>query len=441
MMAGQGRGVDRLSDRRVQAFVRRARVGARLWDGHAMYLERTEHAASWRLKFRHGAHRVERSFTLGQYPTLSLADARDARNEARKLVAKGIDPVQQRRADRAAQWKGAANTFESVADEWFEHMHEVWGKEHHAIVQRTFRRDVLPSLGPLPITAIETTAISTIIKDQARRGATEVARKTKQHLERLFDYARASGYRADNPADGLGAILHTRKAKKLPALTDITSLRAVLVDVESSNASEAVKTCNLLVAHTFVRLNNALLADWQDFDLDGATWTIAREQMKEKESQRGPFVVYLTPTIVGRLREWHVRCGEPTRGQLFPSPMKPGQSIRHETLEKLYRETLGLRDRMTPHGWRSAFSSLANDAAVRDGLDRDAIERSLDHAEENEVRAAYDRGERREERIKLAAWWEANLTGYGTTPSDEPEITSIGTRRRATKPSSAAARP
>jgi integrase len=376
-----------------------------------MFLERTQTGASWRLKFRHGARRVERSFTLGQYPTLSLADAREARNEARKLVAKGIDPVQQRRADRAAQWRTADYTLQAVADEWFEHMRPAWRKEHQAIVLRTFRRDVFPSLGALPIATIETSHISAIIKGQARRGATEVARKTKQHLERLFDYARASGYRADNPADGLGAILHTHKVKKRPALKDIAALRAVLANAETSDASEAVKVCNLLIAHTSVRLKNALTAKWQDFDLDAATWTISRDEMKEKDAERGPFVVYLTPTIVVRLKKWQVRSGGPTRGLLFGSPVKLGQPIRHETLEKLYKTTLGLRDKMTPHGWRAAFSSLANDAAVRDGLDRDAIERTLDHADENEVRAAYDRGDRREERIKLARWWDALLSG------------------------------
>ena len=419
-MAWAARGVDRLSDRAVQAFVRRAQLGARLWDGHAMFLEKTRTGASWRLKFRHGVQRVERSYTLGQYPTLSLADAREARNDARKLIAKGMDPVQQRRADRAVQWKGAASTFEAVADEWFQHMRQAWGKEHHAIVLRTFRRDVLPSLGALPISAIETSTISAIIKNQARRGASEVARKTKQHLERLFDFAKASGYRADNPAEGLGAILHARKVKKRPALKDARALRAVLADVEASDASHSVKMCNLLIAHTSVRLKNALLAKWQDFDLDAATWTIARDEMKEKDFQRGPFIVYLTPTIVVRLRKWRSRCAEPARGRLFESPVRPGQPIRHETLEKLYKTTLGLRNQMTPHGWRAAFSSLANDAAVRDELDRDAIERTLDHADENEVRAAYDRGDRRDERIKLARWWNAQLNPVAARDAESP---------------------
>jgi integrase len=133
--------------------------------------------------------------------------------------------------------------------------------------------------------------------------------------------------------------------------------------------------------------------------------------MKEKDAERGPFVVYLTPRIVERLGKWHFRSDRPVRGLLFPSPIRPGQPIRHETLEKLYKTTLGLRNKMTPHGWRSSFSSLANDAAVRDGLDRDAIERTLDHADDNEVRAAYDRGDRREERLKLAGWWGSQLDG------------------------------
>src|SRR5262249_53862279 len=153
-------------------------------------------------------------------------------------------------------------------------------------------------------------------------------------------YAKASGYRADNPADGLGAILHARKAKKRPALKHIAALRGVLADAEASDASASVKMCNLLIAHTSVRLKNALFAKWEDFDLDAATWTIARDEMKEKDAERGPFVVYLTPTIVSRLKQWHTRSGHPMRGLLFPSPLKRGQPIRHETLEKLYKTTL-----------------------------------------------------------------------------------------------------
>jgi integrase len=168
-----------------------------------------------------------------------------------------------------------------------------------------------------------------------------------------------------------------------------------------------------LCAFTAQRIGNVVSAKWEEFDLDAepATWTIPRRQMKVKERHHDHRVI-LGPTIAAELRRWR-QDSRRSEGHVFPSPTgRP--HITRESLEKVYRVTLGLGGKHSLHGWRASFSTLANDA----GFESDAVDLFLDHVHRTATARAYDRGERLEDRIRLARWWDEQLAPL----ADDPKV-------------------
>ena len=187
------------------------------------------------------------------------------------------------------------------------------------------------------------------------------------------------------------------------ALLDWTSLGDILRRADIARISPSVRMAHRLCAFTAVRIGNIINAEWKEFDLksDQPVWSIPRTKMKVK-SRLIDHRIPLSPEITLDLRQWQAAIGN--KGYVFPSP-QGGKHIGCESIEKVYRVTLALHGKHSPHGWRSAFSTLARD----NGTARDVVELALDHAHDNEVARAYDRGERFDERIKLFRWWGTQL--------------------------------
>ena len=189
----------------------------------------------------------------------------------------------------------------------------------------------------------------------------------------------------------------------MPALLDWPSLGDILRRADMSRISPSVRMAHRLCAFTAMRIGNIVEAEWKEFHLDDAqpTWVIPRAKMKVT-SRPIDHRIPLSPEIAAELRQWKNVFGD--KGYVFPSP-QGGKHIGRESIEKVYRVTLGLDGKHSPHGWRSSFSTLARD----NGTARDVVELALDHAHDNEVARAYDRGERFDERVKLFQWWGAQL--------------------------------
>jgi integrase len=217
--------------------------------------------------------------------------------------------------------------------------------------------------------------------------------------------AQARGLRHDNPAESVHEILpEPQQQQPRPALLTFPQLGGVLRSAEAAHLTPAVRMAHRLTAFSAERISNVVEAQWCEFDLEATVpmWIIPRAQMKRKKAHHAHKAI-LPPLIADELREWRRIIG--TTGYLFPSPAG-GKHITRESLEKAYRETLGLRDKHCPHGWRAAFSTLANDS---ERFDPEVVEMTLDHVHANAVVRAYDRGERLEQRIKLMAWWGQQL--------------------------------
>lgn len=397
-------GIERLSQRDIHAFLKGpTKVGRKLADGGGLHLTFTAAGTPvWRVKFRHAGK--ESYYSIGPYPGVTLPAAREERERVKTWLGQGRDPVQQRKLERAETVASAAKTFAQVAEEWLTRQEKDWSAIHGKKSRQALERDVLPEIGSLPIAEITPVMVSTVIERIAHRGVRDTARKIAQHVNGIFRYAKGKGMRPDNPADSLRELLPKPKAAKgRPALLTFPELGAVLREADKARLSPGVRLALRLTAFTAARISNIVSAEWKEFHLDAEppVWVIPRAKMKVQDRTHDHKVI-LAPQIAEELHAWRKLMGN--RGYVFPSAVN-GKHITRESLEKVYRVTLKLEDKHTPHGWRAALSTLARDS----GFERDVVELALDHVHDNDVVRAYDRGERLEQRIKLAQWWGEHL--------------------------------
>ncbi len=393
----------KLSDRAVKAFVAKAVRGKKLADGGGLHLFITPAgSATWRIKYR--LHGKEKTYSIGPYFVISLAKARIVLAEVKALLLENKDPVTERRVNRAAIASGADNTFKKVAEDWLAMKQREWSTVHFTKSARAFERDIYPAIGKLPIASITPAIVANAIENINKRDVLETAMRILQHLNGVFRYAQAKGLCMSNPAAPTREILPRKKdSGRMPALLEWTALGDVLRRAEVARLSPSVRMAHRLCAFTAMRIGNIVNAEWREFHLDDdqPVWIIPRTKMKvatRDQDHRVP----LCPEIAAELRAWRGILGG--RGFVFPSPAR-GKYIGRESIEKVYRISLSLEGKHTPHGWRSAFSTLARD----NGFARDVVELALDHVHDNEVARAYDRGERFTQRVELFNWWGEKL--------------------------------
>ena len=393
----------RLSDKACKAFIAQKAYGKKLSDGGGLYLLITPAGgASWRIKYRIDGK--EKVYSIGPYPAVSLAAARVELGEVKALLRESKDPVTQRRINRAESSASSDNTFQAVAGEWLTMKQKEWSEGHFTKSARAFARDIYPTLGKLPIASITPAIVAKAVEEINKRDVLETASRILQHLNGVFRYAQAKGLCRDNPALAAREILPRKKdSGRMNALLDWQSLGDLLRRADMARISPSVRMAHRLIAFTGTRISNVVEAEWKEFDLDDKqpVWIIPRAKMKVT-SRPTDLRIPLSPEIAAELRQWKKIFGG--NGYVFPSPAG-GKHIGRESIEKVYRVTLGLHGKHSPHGWRAAFSTLARD----NGTARDVVELALDHAHDNEVARAYDRGERFDERIKLFNWWGAQL--------------------------------
>lgn len=398
------RATNKLSDRKIKAFIDKGAPGRKLADGGGMFLTLTAaRTPVWRIKYRLAGK--EGLYSIGVYPEIGLEAARDARDWVKDQLREGRDPVQERLVNRAKAATASFDTFSGAAAAWLEKNRKQWSAVHYRKSKRALERDVFPQLGKLPIAQIEPVMVTNMVKAILSRGVRETAAKILQHVTDIFEYARAHGLRSDNPATPAQTVLPASETPKgRPAYLTWPELGGVLRGAEAAHLSPAVRLAHRLCAFSVARISNVVAAEWSEFHLNDETpmWVIPRQKMKAKDRHHDHKII-LGATITAELRSWRETKGG--KGHVFPSP-QGGKHITRESLEKVYRVTLGLGNKHSPHGWRSAFSTLARD----DGFERDAVELVLDHVHDSDVVRAYDRGERLEQRKKLMAWWDAQLT-------------------------------
>jgi integrase len=368
------------------------------YDGGGLYLEVSPKGGKWwRLKFRFAGK--EKRISLGTYPDTGLAGARDKRDKARKLLADGIDPSAMRKAERTAQRAEAANTFEPVARAWLQHRASGWAERTQAIALASLENDVFPVLGKMKLSAIQPSDIRDLVKSIEARGAGETAGRVFQRLRAVFRYAIAHDNTATDPTYPLkpGEIFKKRTVKHRAALAE-RDVPAYLHRLSGYDGDPSTKLALQLLMLTAVRPGELRGARWSEIDTDRALWRIPAERMKMKTEH----IVPLSPQALATLVKMQALSGNDTL--VFPSPFYPGKPLSDGTLNSALAR-MGYKGIATAHGFRTLFSTSANEA----GWKGDLIEKQLAHEERDEVRGSYNRALWLEDRTKLMKWWADRL--------------------------------
>jgi integrase len=360
----------------------------RLWDSGGLYLEISPAGGKlWRFKYRFDGK--EKLLALGKWNAVSLADARGRRDDAKKLLARNIDPSIKRKEEKRAAAHRAANTFEAVAREWHEKHGRSWVPHHAADVLRRLEANLFPDLGARPIAEITAPELLAAARKIEHRGAYDLAHRVIQVASQVFRYGVATGRCERDPCPDLRGALTPHKAKNQAAVTpdEAPALLQAINEYDKIGDRQTMLALRLL-ALTFVRTGELIGAEWSEFALNGdpPVWIVPAERMK----MRTEHVVPMSKQAIAVLKELKTLAGDSRYVLPGRNPDKP---ISNNTLLfALYR--LGYKRKMTSHGFRALASTLLNESGFR----ADVIERQLAHCERNDVRGAYNRAEYLQER-------------------------------------------
>ena len=368
----------------------------KLADGGGLYLLINPSGARWwRLKYR--VEGREKLISLGVYPDVPLKDARERRDEARRLLASGGDPGAKRKAEKSAD----ADTFEAVAREWFGKFSTGWAPTHADKVFRRLELYVFPWLGSRPVRNIAAPDVLSCLRRVEARGTLETAHRTHQHCGQVFRYAVATGRAERDPCADLRGALPPATKQHLASITDVPGVSDLLRAIDGYAGTEVARSALRLAPLVFVRPGELRGAEWSEFDLATAEWRIPAERMKARVQH----IVPLSRQALAILHELQPLTG--SGRYLFPSARTHERPMSNNTLNAALRRMGYTTDDMTAHGFRSMASTLLNEQ----GWSRDAIERQLAHGERDEVRAAYNYAEYLPERRKMMQAWADYLDG------------------------------
>ena len=362
----------------------------KLFDGGGLYLLVNPNGARWwRFKYRYLGK--EKLLSFGTYPDISLKDARDRRDEARKQLAADIDPGEHRKAMKSTLAVRSENSFEIVAREWFAKYSPIWAAGHSDKISRRLERDIFPWLGGRPIAELTAPELLAALRRIESRGAIETAHRAQQNCSQVFRYAVATGRAERDPTADLRGALTPVKERHHASITDPMRVGELMRAIDGYRGSFVTKSALRLAPLVFVRPGELRKAEWVEFDLDGAEWRIPAARMKAREQH----IVPLAKQAVAILQDLHGLTGD--KQHVFPGVRTNGRAMSENTVNAALRRLGYAKDEMTGHGFRSMASTLLNEQ----GWHRDAIERQLAHAERNNVRAAYNFAEHLPERRKM----------------------------------------
>jgi integrase len=360
-------------------------------DGDGLFLLITPAGGKyWRMKYFFGAK--EKLLALGVFPAVSLAEARERRAQARKVLATGKDPGEAKKEAKRIILQKQESTFEAVAREWHANRLAKWTPEHAKKILKRLETYVFNRIGSRPIADITATELLSVMRKIEEHGG-EIAHRMLQVCGQVFSYAVITERATASPAVALrGALKPVVKTNH--AFIKPNELAAYLSKLEAYDGALQTKLAMKFLLLTFVRTGELRAAEWSEIDFDKAEWRIPAERMKMRELH----IVPLSRQAIGILRQLQSLSGQ--WKYVFPNQHKPSGFMSENTiLYGLYR--MGYHSRATGHGFRSTASTILNEHGFRP----DVIERQLAHGERNNVRAAYNHAQYLPERREMMQWW------------------------------------
>ena len=366
------------------------------FDGGGLYLAVKPNGKKvWRMAYRFQG--IARTYSIGEYPIITLKDAREKRTEAKKLLEGGVDPSKQKKAAQEAH--SPKNSLRAVAEEWHEEFKKGWKPEHAEDVWTRIDRNVLVYLGSRPIGDIKPLELLQVIKKISSRGALEQAHRVIQICSGVYRYAVANGKADGDITRDLRGAIPSPPKRNYPTITDPEKVGALMRAIDGYEGSFVVASALRLAPRVFVRPGELRYAVWGEFNFDKAEWRIPAERMKMEEQH----IVPLSRQAIAILEKLREVTGNDQF--LFPGLRKKEQPISDAAVNAALRRLGYEKEEFTGHAFRSMASTLLNEL----GWNRDAIERQLAHAERNKVRGAYNFAEFLPERRRMMQVWSDYL--------------------------------
>ena len=333
----------------------------------------------WRMKYRFGGK--EKLICFGAYPDVPLVRAREKRDESRKLLADGIDPADNRKAQKAAKMDRAANSFEVIAREWFEARKSKWAPSHSTRLLRRLENDVFPWLGGRPIAEIAAPEILAVMRRIEGRGTLDTAHRAHQDCGQVFRYAVATGRAERDPTGDLRGALPTASGGHFASITDPTSVGELLRAIDGFKGTFIVQCALKLAPMLFVRPGELRQARWQEFDLDKAEWKYLVTKTKTEHC------VPLASQAVAILRELHALSGHTEF--VFPGARSNGRAMSDAAVNAaLRRMGYDTRTEITVHGFRAMARTILHEVL---DIAPEVIEHQLAHKVPDALGSAYNR--------------------------------------------------
>ncbi len=379
--------------------IRRAKPEAKaytLGDGQGLsLLVEPNGSKSWRFRYRYAGK--PKMISLGVYPTITLAEARSRRDEARKIVAEGKNPSEVRKEQKLALRIQSENAFEKIAREWHQMKSAKWSAGYASDIIEAFQNDIFPYVGARPVGEIKPLELLNVLRKIEKRGALEKMRKVRQRCSEVFRYAIATGRAEFNPAADLSSALEVHKSNHFPFLKS-DEIPDFLRALDSYTGSRLVQIATKLLMVTGVRTIELRAALWQEFDLDNAIWEIPAERMK----MRRPHLVPLSTQALGFLNELKSMTGN--YRYVFPGRNDPNKPMSEASVNQLIKR-IGYAGKLTGHGFRHTLSTILHE----NGFNTAWIEMQLAHVDKNSIRGTYNHAQYFEKRKVMMQWYSDNI--------------------------------
>ena len=383
----------KLSDKEVQA-AKFTEKQYKLSDGDGLtLLIRPSGAKLWQLRYRFDGK--EKTFSIGKYPLVSLADARKKAFQARQSIHDGIDPLAEKQAVTAASKEQAEqiqqdirSAFEIIAREWFEKFSKSndWEENHASKIMGRLEKDIFPWMGKRPIKEITPAELLAVVRRIEARGALETAHRALSECGRVFRYAVASGLAERDPSSDLkGALPPYRKNNHFAAITDIKSVGNLLRDIHGYSGTTVVRCAFALSPRLFLRPGELRKLEWTWINWDDGLITIPFTAHKTGKKTQAPHLVPLSRQAIEILKEIQPLTG--CDKYVFIGERDRNRPMSDNAVRSAMRRLGWTGDEMTPHGFRAMASTILDNM----GYKQEWIERQLAHDESNKVKAAYKR--------------------------------------------------
>ncbi|HDW2727356.1 TPA: tyrosine-type recombinase/integrase [Klebsiella pneumoniae] len=364
----------------------------KLSDGGGLYLLVNPNGSRyWRLKYRIAGK--EKLLALGVYPDITLAEARQKRADAKKVLAAGGDPGQEKQEEKQAKEQAVANSFERLAMEWHSHKSTSWSEGYAQHLLMYLKKDIFPFIGQKAITDISQVEMLNVLRKMEQRGVLDKLKKTRQACRQIFTYAIITGRAEHNPVSDLAGALKSPKQQHYPHLL-VDQIPDFLRALSEYSGSTITRNATRLLMLTGLRTIELRASEWVDIDFDKGVWNVPAERMK----MRRPHLVPISTQVRELLEEIYQLTG---RGKyVFPGRNDAGKPMSEASINQVIKR-IGYDGKATGHGFRHTMSTILHEQ----GYNTAWIETQLAHVDKNSIRGTYNHAQYLDGRREMLQWY------------------------------------